>query len=86
MADKKNIIDGKGVAEKIRDEIKQEIIKLRDTKNVIPGLAVVLVGDRKDSTTYVNMKKKKQQKKLELNLHYAIYPLIFQRKSLLRML
>jgi len=27
-------------------------------KNVIPGLAVVLVGDRKDSTTYVNMKKK----------------------------
>jgi len=73
------------VAEKIREEIKQEIIKLRDTKNVIPGLAVVLVGDRKDSTTYVNMKKK-QQKKLELNLHYAIYPLIFQRKSLLRML
>jgi len=51
------------VAEKIRDEIKQEIIKLRDTKNVIPGLAVVLVGDRKDSTTYVNMKKKKSSRR-----------------------
>jgi len=32
MADIKNIIDGIAVAEKIREEIKQEIIKLRDTK------------------------------------------------------
>lgn len=52
------IIDGKSVAKQIRDEIAGEIVKLKDATGVVPGLAVVLVGSRKDSQTYVRNKKK----------------------------
>lgn len=31
---------------------------MKDTIGVVPGLAVILVGDRKDSATYVRNKKK----------------------------
>jgi 5,10-methylene-tetrahydrofolate dehydrogenase/methenyl tetrahydrofolate cyclohydrolase len=49
-----DIIDGKAIAAAIREEIRVEI---EETK-VTPGLAVILVGARRDSQTYVNMKKK----------------------------
>ncbi|KAL9648815.1 hypothetical protein ABK040_003748 [Willaertia magna] len=60
-----HLIDGKAIAHEIKQEIKQTIdhikdiqlkngIKQQDLK--IPGLAVILVGDRKDSATYVHMK------------------------------
>lgn len=49
------IIDGKAIAAQIRKEIAQEVAALGETK---PGLAVILVGSRRDSQTYVNMKKK----------------------------
>ncbi|XP_057462077.1 bifunctional protein FolD 4, chloroplastic-like isoform X2 [Actinidia eriantha] len=52
------IIDGKSVAKKIRDEITAEISRMKDAIGVVPGLAVILVGDRKDSATYVRNKKK----------------------------
>ncbi|KAK7295040.1 hypothetical protein RJT34_17943 [Clitoria ternatea] len=52
------VIDGKAVAKQIRDEITAEVSKMREAIGVIPGLAVILVGDRKDSATYVRNKKK----------------------------
>ena len=52
------IIDGKSVAKKIRDEITAEISRIKDATGVVPGIAVILVGDRKDSATYVRNKKK----------------------------
>ncbi|KAI8566667.1 hypothetical protein RHMOL_Rhmol02G0059600 [Rhododendron molle] len=52
------IIDGKSIAKQIRDEITVEISRMKDTVGVVPGLAVILVGDRKDSATYVRNKKK----------------------------
>ncbi|KAK3010408.1 hypothetical protein RJ639_012895 [Escallonia herrerae] len=52
------VIDGKKVAKEIRDEIATEISKMKDAIGVVPGLAVILVGDRKDSATYVHNKKK----------------------------
>jgi 5,10-methylene-tetrahydrofolate dehydrogenase/methenyl tetrahydrofolate cyclohydrolase len=51
-------IDGKAIAAKIRQELKEEITKLVDAGKPTPGLAVILVGSRRDSQTYVNMKKK----------------------------
>jgi 5,10-methylene-tetrahydrofolate dehydrogenase/methenyl tetrahydrofolate cyclohydrolase len=58
--DKAALIDGKGIAAVIRGEIKEEVAQLQaqygDGK--VPGLAVVLVGSRKDSQTYVRNKKK----------------------------
>ncbi|PSS11715.1 Methenyltetrahydrofolate cyclohydrolase [Actinidia chinensis var. chinensis] len=52
------IIDGKSIAKQIRDEISAEISRMKDNIGVVPGLAVILVGDRKDSATYVRNKKK----------------------------
>ena len=47
-------IDGTNIAKTIRQELKNEIESL----TLKPGLAVILVGERRDSQTYVNMKKK----------------------------
>ncbi|XP_058227963.1 bifunctional protein FolD 4, chloroplastic-like [Rhododendron vialii] len=52
------IIDGKSIAKQIRDEITVEISRMKDTVGVVPGLIVILVGDGKDSATYVRNKKK----------------------------
>lgn len=52
------MIDGKAVAKQIRDEINAEVSKMKDAIGIVPGLAVILVGDRKDSATYVRNKKK----------------------------
>ncbi|KAF6164006.1 hypothetical protein GIB67_028710 [Kingdonia uniflora] len=52
------IIDGKSVAKQIKDEIASEISRMKETTGIVPGLAVILVGDRKDSATYVRNKKK----------------------------
>jgi len=47
-------IDGKAIAEQVRTEVKEKVAKL----HVQPGLAVVLVGNRPDSATYVKNKTK----------------------------
>jgi 5,10-methylene-tetrahydrofolate dehydrogenase/methenyl tetrahydrofolate cyclohydrolase len=52
------IIDGKAIAATIRGEIAEEVAKMKEEYGVVPGLAAVLVGERKDSQTYVRMKKK----------------------------
>ncbi|MQM06913.1 hypothetical protein Taro_039745 [Colocasia esculenta] len=52
------IIDGKAVAKQIREEIAADISRMKEAIGVVPGLAVILVGSRKDSQTYVRNKKK----------------------------
>ncbi len=52
------IIDGKKIAETIRAELAEDIEKLKENHNVIPGLAVVLVGENPASQVYVRMKNK----------------------------
>ncbi|CAL1386996.1 unnamed protein product [Linum trigynum] len=52
------VIDGKLVAQQIREEIAAEVSRMKDAIGAVPGLAVILVGDRKDSATYVRNKKK----------------------------
>ncbi len=58
------ILDGKGCAAQIRLEIKQEVeeILAKSAKtakhHLPPGLAVILVGERPDSATYVRNKTK----------------------------
>lgn len=51
------IIDGKKTAADIRGEIKEAALKLKQEKNIVPGLAVVLVGDDPASAVYVRGKK-----------------------------
>jgi len=52
------IIDGKAVAREIRKEIKEEIEGLKRRWGMVPGLAVVLVGDDPASHLYVRNKEK----------------------------
>lgn len=52
------LIDGNAIAAQIRVELKESVRVLQETLGVTPGLAVVLVGERRDSATYVRMKKK----------------------------
>lgn len=56
--DSAKIIDGKSVAQTIREEIAVEVSRMKEAVGIVPGLAVILVGDRKDSATYVRNKKK----------------------------
>ncbi|KAJ9696466.1 hypothetical protein PVL29_008609 [Vitis rotundifolia] len=55
---KASIIDGKAIAQAIRSEIAEEVRYLSEKYGKVPGLAVVIVGNRKDSQSYVSMKRK----------------------------
>ncbi|XP_031482079.1 bifunctional protein FolD 2 [Nymphaea colorata] len=52
------IIDGKAIAGTIRSEIAKDVQDLSQKYGKVPGLAVIIVGTRKDSQSYVSMKKK----------------------------
>lgn len=52
------LIDGKAVAQQIRDGLKTEVARLQQEKGITPGLAAVLVGENPASKVYVNMKAK----------------------------
>ncbi len=59
------LIDGKKVAEEVLAECVQEIAELK-VKGIVPGLAVVLVGEDPASRVYVNSKARKCA---ELGIH-----------------
>ncbi|MCE3232731.1 MAG: bifunctional methylenetetrahydrofolate dehydrogenase/methenyltetrahydrofolate cyclohydrolase FolD, partial [Rickettsiaceae bacterium] len=42
---KAKIIDGKAFAEKLRGQIKTQVVSLKKKHKIVPGLAVVLVGE-----------------------------------------
>jgi len=52
------IINGKEIAQKLRNSLKEEIIQLKKTYDKVPGLAVVQVGNVAASSVYVKAKTK----------------------------
>ncbi|MBI3185811.1 MAG: bifunctional methylenetetrahydrofolate dehydrogenase/methenyltetrahydrofolate cyclohydrolase FolD [Myxococcales bacterium] len=52
------LIDGKAVAAKVRAQVKAEVARLKDERGLLPGLAVVRVGEDPASKTYVTSKRK----------------------------
>ena len=52
------ILDGKKIAQKLKDELKIEIASLKSKLNCVPGLAVVQVGNVSASSVYVKAKTK----------------------------
>lgn len=52
-------IDGRVIAERIKDELTQEIYKLKGPR---PSLAIILVGEREDSKLYVSLKEREGKK------------------------
>ena len=52
------IIDGKLISKNLRDNLREEIILLKQKHNKVPGLAVVQVGNVAASSVYVKAKTK----------------------------
>jgi methylenetetrahydrofolate dehydrogenase (NADP+)/methenyltetrahydrofolate cyclohydrolase len=50
------IIDGRAVAHKLRADFRRRINALQSAHGVVPGIAVILVGDNPASTLYVRNK------------------------------
>lgn len=52
------LLDGKALSNKIKEEVKKDVEALVKTKEITPGLAVILVGNDPASATYVASKAK----------------------------
>ena len=52
------LIDGKKTAADLREELKKEVLALKDKHNKVPGLTVILIGDLARSQIYVKNKEK----------------------------
>jgi 5,10-methylene-tetrahydrofolate dehydrogenase/methenyl tetrahydrofolate cyclohydrolase len=62
-------IDGSLYAAPFKAQVKEEIHKMVSEGLTVPGIGVVLVGDRKDSMTYVSMKHKAA---VEVGMHFEL--------------
>ena len=77
------IIDGKKEAAVLREEIKKEIISLKDKTNRVPGLTVILIGDFAPSQIYVR-NKEKNSKEVGINSNVIKYATDVTEKEVLK--
>ena len=66
-----HVIDGKLIAQQVRDEIAAEVAALKE-QGIVPGLAVVLVGEDPASQVYTSNKERTAK---ELGMHSVLYRL-----------
>jgi len=52
------LIDGKSLSKKVQTSVQSKVEALKQDKGMVPGLAVVIVGDDPASHAYVSMKEK----------------------------
>ncbi len=52
------LIDGKKEAAELREQLKKEVLDLKDKYNKVPGLTVILIGELTPSQIYVRNKEK----------------------------
>ena len=82
------IIDGKKEAEVLREEIKKEILLIKNKTKKVPGLTVILIGDFAPSQIYVR-NKERNSKEVGINSKVIKYSkdvtnlLMFISKSIL---
>jgi len=72
VAEPAQVIDGKIYAERVRQEVAEEVARLKAEHGLTPGLAVVLVGDDPASQIYV---KSKGEKSREAGMHSVTHRL-----------
>jgi methylenetetrahydrofolate dehydrogenase (NADP+)/methenyltetrahydrofolate cyclohydrolase len=72
VAEPAQVIDGKIYAERLREEVAEEVARLKADHGLTPGLAVVLVGDDPASQIYV---KSKGEKSREAGMHSVTHRL-----------
>jgi len=63
------LMDGKKISSEVRGEIAKEVTILKE-KGIVPGLAVIIVGDDPASKVYVSNKKKACE---EVGIHSEVY-------------
>ncbi|MCM8820658.1 MAG: bifunctional 5,10-methylenetetrahydrofolate dehydrogenase/5,10-methenyltetrahydrofolate cyclohydrolase, partial [Candidatus Omnitrophica bacterium] len=56
-----NLIDGKAIAEKIKEEVKREMEVLK-SEGITPKLVAVQVGENPASSVYINQQRKNCEK------------------------
>ncbi len=76
------IIDGKKLAEIIRNEIKKEISDLKKKSGKTPSLTVILIGDFAPSLIYVK-NKEKSAREVGINSEIIRYPKNVSEKDIL---
>lgn len=82
------IINGRELAEKIKDEIVAEIVKLNNgllVANRRPNLAIILIGEREDSKLYVSLKER-EAKKVGIDTHLYECPENISEREVLDMI
>ncbi len=53
-----NLIDGKALANKVKESLKNDIKRLSNERGIVPGLTVILVGNDPASQIYVRNKER----------------------------
>ncbi len=79
------LINGNEIAQQIRQELKEETVRLKEKSNVAPGLVTILVGENPASVSYVTAKQKTSK---ELGF-YSIQdnqPATIQEEDLLKLI
>jgi len=76
------LIDGKKIAAELREELRKEVVELKDKHNKIPGLTVILIGDMAPSQIYVRMKEKAANE-VGLKSEVIRYPGTVEEKTVL---
>lgn len=57
-----DIIDGKALAQKMQTQLAEKVARMQEKYNLVPGLAVILVGDDPASQVYVRNKERAAKK------------------------
>ena len=76
------LIDGKKAAAKLREELKKEVLDLKNKYNKVPGLTVILIGDLMPSQIYVR-NKQKSANEIGLKSDVIKYPEAVEEKVVL---
>lgn len=76
------LIIGKDIARDIRARLKIEVTELTTSTGVVPGLAVVQVGNREDSNVYVGQKMKFAKELGMKGIHMKLPPTVTQHDVL----
>ena len=76
------LIDGKKAAAELREDLKQEVLELKEKYNKVPGLTVILIGELAPSKIYVK-NKEKSANEVGLKSEVIRYPDDVEEKTIL---
>ena len=76
------LIDGKKAAAELREDLKKEVLEIKEKYNKVPGLTVILIGELAPSKIYVK-NKEKSANEVGLKSEVIRYPDDVEEKTIL---